>query len=168
VYYWRALIKKEFKMLSSILNIFKRDYELYDGVRKINIYLLRVLYTLIFVFVGKSSWTYIGANYGVLDPMEGVVWSVWASFSVLSFIGIIYPLKMLPIILLEILYKVIWLLVVAYPLWSVGQLEGSDAEGLFLPFVWVIFPIVAVPWKYVFKKYVYTSKNIGTVQASST
>ncbi|KKL64254.1 hypothetical protein LCGC14_2166910, partial [marine sediment metagenome] len=76
------------------------------------------------MFVGKSSWTYIGANYGAFDAMEGVVWSVWASFSVLSLVGIFYPLKMLPIILLEILYKVIWLFVVAYPLWSVGQLEG--------------------------------------------
>ncbi len=155
-------------MLSGILNLFKRDYERYDGVRKINIYLLRALYTLIFLFVGKSSWTYIGVNYGALDPMEGVVWSVWASFSVLSFIGIIYPLKMLPIILLEILYKVIWLLVVAYPLWSVGQLEGSDAEALFLPFVWVILPIVAVPWKYVFRKYIYTSKRIGNILTVST
>ena len=155
-------------MLSGILNLFKRDYERYDGVRKINIYLLRALYTLIFLFVGKSSWTYIGVNYGALDPMEGVVWSVWASFSVLSLIGIIYPLKMLPIILLEILYKVIWLLVVAYPLWSVGQLEGSDAEALFLPFVWVILPIVAVPWKYVFRKYIYTSKRIGNILTVST
>ncbi len=148
-------------MLSSILNLFKPDFKRYEGVRTINIYLLRALYTLIFVFVGKSSWSYIGANYGALESMEGVVWSVWAAFSILSFIGIIYPLKMLPIILLEILYKVIWLLVVAYPLWSVGQLEGSDAEGLFLPFVWVILPIVAVPWKYVVRKYIYNSKTVG-------
>ncbi len=148
-------------MLSSILNLFKPDFKRYEGVRTINIYLLRALYTLIFVFVGKSSWSYIGANYGALESMEGVVWSVWAAFSILSFIGIIYPLKMLPIILLEILYKVIWLLIVAYPLWSVGQLEGSDAEGLFLPFVWVILPIVAVPWKYVVRKYIYNSKTVG-------
>lgn len=155
-------------MLIGIQNLFKPDYERYYGVRKINIYLLRVLYTLIFVFVGKSSWTYIGANYGALDPMEGVVWCVWASFSVLSFVGIIYPLKMLPIILLEILYKVIWLLVVAYPLWSVGQLEGSDAEGLLLPFLWVALPIVAVPWKYVFRKYLYTSKSINNLSSIDT
>jgi len=155
-------------MSIGIQNIFKPDYERYDGVRKINIYLLRALFTLIFVFVGKSSWTYIGVNYGVLDPMEGVVWCVWASFSVLSMVGIIYPLKMLPLILLEILYKVIWLLVVAYPLWSVGQIEGSDAEGLLLPFLWVILPIVAVPWKYVFRKYIYTPKSIENISAVST
>lgn len=155
-------------MSIGIQNIFKPDYERYDGVRKINIYLLRVIYTLIFVFVGKTSWTYIIANYGSLDPMEGIVWCVWASFSVLSILGIIYPLKMLPIILLEILYKVIWLLVVAYPLWSAGQLEGSNAEGILIPFLWVILPIVAVPWKYTFKKYIYSSKNIGTVQSAST
>ncbi len=32
---------------------------------------------------------------------------------------------MLPILLLEIFYKVLWLLVVAYPLWTAGKLAGS-------------------------------------------
>ena len=45
-------------------------------------------------------------------------------------LGIVRPLKMLPIVLLEIFYKVLWLILVAYPLWSKGKLTGSPAEGI--------------------------------------
>jgi len=65
-------------------------------------------------------------------------------------IGIIRPVKMLPIVLLEIFYKVLWLILVAYPLWAKGTLWGSPAEAIALPFLWVPLPIVAVPWGYVF------------------
>ena len=70
-------------------------------------------------------------------------------------LGIIRPLKMLPILLLEIFYKVLWLILVAYPLWSQGKLAGSPAEDITSGFLWVILPIVAVPWSYVFVNYVY-------------
>jgi hypothetical protein len=68
-------------------------------------------------------------------------------------------LKMLPIILLEIFYKVLWLLVVAYPLWSQGTLAGSTAEGITSAFLWVILPIVAMPWGYAFVSYIYNPRH---------
>jgi hypothetical protein len=52
-------------------------------------------------------------------------------------------------------YKVLWLILVAYPLWSAGKLAGSSAEGITSGFLWVILPIVAVPWGYVFVNYIY-------------
>jgi hypothetical protein len=38
------------------------------------------------------------------------------AFATLAALGIIRPLKMLLILLLEIFYKVLWLVIVAYPL----------------------------------------------------
>jgi hypothetical protein len=58
---------------------------------------------------------------------------------------------MLPIVLFEIVYKTAWLFVVAYPLWVKNELTGSAAEGMTRVFIWVIFPIVAMPWKYFFR-----------------
>ena len=52
------------------------------------------------------------------------------------------PLMMLPILLLEIFYKVLRPAIVAYPLWSKGALAGSLAEGTTSAFLWVILPIV--------------------------
>jgi hypothetical protein len=91
----------------SIKAIVKPDYERYEGVRPINIYLLRLLFLLMVVFVASDSWSAI--------------------------------LK----------------------LWSTNQLAGSPAEGMTHAFVWVILPIVALPWAYAFRTYVWPSKKNG-------
>jgi hypothetical protein len=145
-------------MTFSPKEIFQRA-DKYDGVRPINIYLLRLLYILMFFVLGKDTWTHILTHHGPWDPTNAVVWCVWTAFATLAGLGIIRPLKMLPIVLLEIFYKVLWLILVAYPLWSKGTLAGSPAEDTTSAFLWVILPIVAVPWGYVFVNYIYKPKK---------
>jgi hypothetical protein len=133
----------------------------YEGVRPIHIYLLRLVYILMFFVLGKDTWTQILTHRGPWEPNDAVVWCVWTGFATLAGLGIIRPLKMLPILLLEIFYKVLWLMIVAYPLWSAGRLEGSAAEAITSAFLWVILPIVAVPWRYAFVTYVYKPRGHG-------
>lgn len=141
-------------MLQSIKKLFAPDYERYEGVRRINIYLLRLLYVLMFIVLGREVWTHIHTHRGPWDPDEAVTWSIWAAYSAFAVVGIIRPLRMLPVVLLEIAYKVFWLILVAYPLWSSDRLAGSAAEERTASFLWVILPIIAVPWKYAFDYYV--------------
>ena len=146
--------------------IFRRS-DKYEGVRPINIYLLRTLFILMFFVLGKDTWTHVLTHQGSWDPTDAVVWTVWTAFATLAALGIVRPLKMLPIVLLEIFYKVMWLAMVAYPLWSRGTLAGSKADDFTAPFLWVILPIVAVPWGYVFVNYVYQAKKPTTPAAAS-
>jgi hypothetical protein len=138
--------------------IFARD-DRYEGVRPIHIYLLRLVYVLMFFVLGKDTWTHILAHKGAWLPDDAMAWCVWTAFATLAGLGIIRPLKMLPILLLEIFYKVLWLILVAYPLWSTGALAGSPAEGETSAFLWVLLPIVVVPWGYVFVTYIYKPKT---------
>ncbi len=131
----------------------------YDSVRPIHIYLLRLLYVLMFFVLGKETWTHILTHQGPWEPMAAVAWCVWTAFATLAGLGILRPLKMLPIVLLEIFYKLLWLSLVAYPLWAKGALAGSPAEGITSSFLWVLLPIVAVPWGYVFTNYIYKPKH---------
>jgi len=73
---------------------------------------------------------------------------------VLAVLGIVRPLKMLPLVLLEIFYKVLWLIVVAYLWWSTNHLIGSFVEKMTYVFLWVALPIIAIPWKYAFRNYI--------------
>jgi hypothetical protein len=131
----------------------------YEGVRRINIYLLRLVYILMFFVLGKETWTHILRHQGSWEPINAMAWCVWTAFATLAGLGIIRPLKMLPILLLEIFYKVLWLIIVAYPLWSKGALQGSPAEDITSAFLWVILPIIAVPWGYVFVNYIYKPRR---------
>jgi hypothetical protein len=127
----------------------------FEGVRPLNIYLLRLVFILMFFVLGKTAWTHILTHRGSWEPNDAMAWCVWASFATLAGLGIFRPLKMLPILLLEVFYKVLWLTIVAYPLWVTGKLAGSAAEDTTAAFLWVILPIIAVPWSYVFVTLVY-------------
>src|SRR5687767_11558972 len=108
--------------MSIIKTIFTPDYERYEGVRPINIYLLRLIYFLMVVFVASDSWTSIITHQGPWDHVRAVALCVWASYSTLSVLGLIHPLKWLPIMIFMIGYKLLWLIVVAYPLWQANAL----------------------------------------------
>jgi hypothetical protein len=77
---------------------------------------------------------------------------LWA-LSVLSILGLRYPLQMLPLLLFEITWKAAWLLTVALPHWTRGQWNQDLASTTFAVSLVVIF-LPLVPWHYVFKHYV--------------
>lgn len=143
----------------SVFTIFRRDYENYEGVPRINIYLLRLLFTLMFLFLTYESWNHILNHNGPWENGNAAAWFMWGSYSAISFIGIVRPLKMLPIVLFEIVYKTAWLFFIAYPLWVKNELIGSPAEGMARVFIWVVFPIAAMPWRYFFRTYLLGKKT---------
>jgi hypothetical protein len=73
--------------------------------------------------------------------------------SILALMGLRYPQRMLPILLFEVVWKLIWLGVVAVPLWLDDRLEGATREqtGKIL---WVGIIIAVIPWRHVFAQYV--------------
>ena len=139
--------------------IFTPNYEKYEGVRPINIYLLRVLYFLMFVGVGLQTWGTIINHQGPWDHTKAVAFCVWAAYPTLSIFGLLRPLQWLPIMIFMIFYKTLWVIAVAYPLWRAGALAGSPAEEMARIFVWAPVISIIVPWVYVFKNYVMWPKK---------
>jgi hypothetical protein len=124
------------------------------NVRPIQIWFLRTLFLLMFLFVGYDAWRVVLTHNGPWDPMRAAAWCMFASYSLLSLLGVFRPLKMLPIVMFMVIYKTLWLTVVAWPLWSTNQLAGSPAEEMAYVFIWVLVPIVATPWGYVIEQYI--------------
>lgn len=146
-------------MSSALAYVVTPNHGKYDGVRPLNIYLLRVFYFLMAAFVATDAWRAIIAQEGPWDRFRAVALCVWAAYGTLALLGLIHPLKMLPIMIFMIFYKALWLIVVAYPLWRSGALVGSPAEEMARVFVWVPLPALTVPWIYVFKNYVMWSRK---------
>jgi len=116
----------------------------------LRLYLMRLLYLLNFVMLGLQVWPVIIDHPGAWDPVKGVAFSFWAALSALSVLGLRYPLKMVPLLLLQLLYKSIWVIAVALPLWSTFrsmELTKVMAMG-------AVVDIIVIPWPYVFASYV--------------
>ncbi|WKE64041.1 hypothetical protein PVT67_10045 [Gallaecimonas kandeliae] len=125
----------------------------YDGIRPISIYLMRAIYGLMFFVLGKDVWSKILFHEGAWGSKDAMVWCVWAAFSSLALIGIFRTVRMLPILLLEIFYKVLWLAIVVLPLVRSGQTISPEVTDMMQAFLWVALPIIAVPWGYVVNRY---------------
>jgi hypothetical protein len=89
--------------------LFNRDYERYDGVRPIIIHGMRVGYLVVFLFLGTMSWKSILTHEGPWDSVPAAALCMWAAHALLSLIGVFHPLKMLPLLLFEVFYKLLWL-----------------------------------------------------------
>ena len=116
----------------------------------LRLYVLRFLYLGNFVFLGLSVWPEIVNHAGAWDPVKGVAFGFWAALSALSGLGLRYPLKMLPVLLLQLLYKSIWVLAVALPQWS--TLRSAELTRVML--IGAAVDLLVIPWPYVFAHYV--------------
>lgn len=117
-------------------------------------YLLRAMYLLVAVGLGLTIWPdIIAPDARVADP-HSVILSVLGAVSLLSLLGVRYPLQLLPILLFEICWKSLWLMVYALPVWLDSGLDDYAASVLFACVLGIALTIVAVPWKYVIARYV--------------
>ena len=121
-----------------------------NEISTFRLYLMRLLYLLNFVLLGLDVWPAIISHKGTWDPLHGVAFSFWAALSALSGLGLRYPLRMLPLLLLQLFYKAVWLLAVALPMWSAVRSTGL-AHAMAIG---VIVDLVGIPWPYVLANYV--------------
>lgn len=121
------------------------------------IYLLRAVYLLIGVGLALMIFPGVISPPENLPHMNSVVRSLLAAVSLLAFLGIRYPLKMLPILFFELVWKTVWVLAFGLRWWSAGKLDEGSAETLRdcifgITVVWLV-----MPWGYVFKHYLKSS-----------
>src|SRR4051812_1697416 len=86
------------------------------------LHLLRVGYLILGGGLAVVKWPEI-VHHEPWPLMEGVVNCMLAALSVLAFLGLRYPLRMLPLLLFESAWKLIWLTVVALPLWTSDRMD---------------------------------------------
>jgi len=122
-------------------------------VSTFRLYLLRALYLLIFLGQGSIQWPQIIHHANPLSFWHGVGSSLLFAMALLAALGIRYPLQMLPLLLFELVWKSIWLIAIALPLWSAHQMDPDTLEAAPSILMGVIVPIV-IPWPYFVSNYV--------------
>ena len=117
------------------------------------LYLLRAMYAFMAIGLAIYKLPAIFNPPANLSTMGSVVLSVLAGLALLSGVGIHRPLKMLPLLFFEFLWKAVWVLAFALPQWSAGQLAPDAQEVLINNLVGIVLIPLVMPWSYVFHHY---------------
>jgi hypothetical protein len=122
-----------------------------QAVSLARIYVLRATYLLLVIGLGAMIVPDVVSHpvisRGVIPSLLGAVW-------VLAFVGLKYPLEMLPLLMFEFAWKSIWMVAYGLPQWSAGQLPPTFAEDFFNIGLGVILMPLVIPWGYVYRHYV--------------
>ena len=92
-------------------------------VSTFRLYLLRTMY--VFMALGLTIFKLDPAilHPENLSPQDSVIVSVLGAFALLAVLGIRYPIKLLPLLFFEFVWKSIWVLALGLPLLLSGQLD---------------------------------------------
>ena len=122
-------------------------------VSLLRLHALRVVYLMVAGLMGTEIWPVIVHHRLTWDVMHGVGACMLGAVTALCVLGLRYPLKMLPLLFVEMVWKATWLIFVAWPLWTAGKIDADTAETIKACSMGIIFPIV-IPWGYVWRTYV--------------
>jgi hypothetical protein len=117
------------------------------------LYFLRLGYLVLAAGIALTKWPLIITHERPWPLMEGVETCMLVALSLLWFLGIRYPLQMLPVLLFEIAWKFIWMAVIVLPLWISNQVDPATLS-VFYACLLVVIPLAVIPWRYVVTHYV--------------
>ena len=114
------------------------------------LYVLRAAYLLLLVGLGgmivPDLISHPLISRGVIPSLLGAVW-------LMAFLGLKYPLEMLPLLMFEFAWKTIWTIAYGLPQWSAGQLPPTFADDAFNIGLGVVLMPLVIPWGYTWRHY---------------
>lgn len=117
------------------------------------LYTLRVAYLILAAGLGAYVWPIVISHTSELAATRGVMFALLAGIGATALLGLRYPVQMLPLLLFEMIWKAIYLVGFALPLWSAHQITDAAAEDIRACLMVVIF-IPLIPWRYVYDQYI--------------
>jgi hypothetical protein len=122
------------------------------GLPLYRLHLMRAGYLLMGVGLALVKWPLVIDGAAALPLFEGVVACLLTAMSLLAFLGLRYPVKLLPVLLFETAWKLLWLAVVALPRAVTGDLDAATRDVLTNCSLIVVI-VAVVPWRYAWRTY---------------
>jgi hypothetical protein len=119
------------------------------------LHLMRAGYLLMAVGLAIVKWPLLPEAH-TLPLYEGVTLCLLTAMSLLALLGLRYPVKLLPVLLFETAWKLLWLSLVALPKAASGGLDAATTETA-VSCSLVVVIIAVTPWRYVWTQYVRTN-----------
>jgi hypothetical protein len=117
------------------------------------LYTLRLGYLILAGGIGLFFWPIVIHHTSDFGIAEGVRFSLLGGLGLTAVLGIRYPVQMIPLLLFELIWKAIYLIFFALPLWQAHQITDPVAGDIKSIAMVVIF-LPLIPWGYVFRNYI--------------
>ena len=114
--------------------------------------LMRAGYLLMGVGLALVKWPLL-AHAATLPLHEGVTLCLLTAMSLLALLGLRHPVALLPVLVFESLWKLLWLALVALPRATTGSLDAATTETV-VNCSLVVVILAVTPWPYVWRRYV--------------
>lgn len=125
-----------------------------NDVSLTRLYVLRATYLFVAGGLAFAIWPNIISHEPGWPLMNGVVACLLGAVSLGALLGLRYPLQMLPVLLFELVWKLLWLGAVALPLWAGGQMDARTMQTVWECLLGVVLVPLVVPWRYLIEHYV--------------
>jgi hypothetical protein len=127
-----------------------------DGpqVSTFRLYTLRAMYLYMVVGLVIYKWPEILNPPPGASNADSVVGSVLGAFSLLALLGLRYPVKMIPLLFMEFLFKFMWLVGWGIPLLLTDTMGPEAQLTLTGVLMGVVLVPLTIPWGYVFRQFV--------------
>jgi hypothetical protein len=116
------------------------------------LHLMRAGYLFMGVGLALVKWPLL-PHAASLPLYESVTLCLLTAMSLLAFLGLRYPVKLLPVLLFESAWKLLWLALVALPKATSGGLDPATAATA-VNCSLVVVILAVTPWPYVWRNYV--------------
>lgn len=123
-------------------------------VSVVRLTVLRFYYALMAFGTMAVFWPELISHTDEWGIQAGAQYSLLGALTLLALLGLRYPLKMLPVIIYEFVWKALWFIFVAAPLWSHGRMTEDVWANVFACGLAIVLTPVIVPWRYFWQVYV--------------
>lgn len=117
-------------------------------ISPVRLNLLRCGYLLLIVGLAPMVWPELLGPVGAMSLQRSVVVAMLCALSLLSLLGLRYPLRMLPLLFFEMTWKTLWLAAVALRLSLAHRLDAAATE-LTIECLVVVVIFAVTPWDHV-------------------
>jgi hypothetical protein len=123
-------------------------------VSTLRLYMLRAMYLLMVVGLAVTEWPAIISPPDTVANVNTVLRSLLGALGLLAALGLRYPLKVLPVLLFEFVWKLIWVVAFALRMWLDTGLNQYATESFFACMMGVVLVPIVMPWRYFYHHYV--------------
>ena len=117
-----------------------------------HVYALRILFAAMAVFLLTGVAPSLVAPVPTL--MTGAARALFSALGLLALLGVRYPIAMIPLMLFELAWKLLWLVFIGLPLRAAGPLDADAAQTFFQVAAGIPMVLVVMPWPYVWRNFV--------------